>query len=133
MRGLFLDHLQAHYDRKMDGYVSQEEYVKTLLNVRIGIDIFGHGFDTVRYWELPAHGCMLLAERRPIHIPNNFQDGVSAVFFGNTRELEEKLGYYLAHPQETDAIAHAGREHFLRYHTATARARQALTWITRNL
>ena len=133
MRGLFLDHLQARYNRKMDGYVSQEEYVQTLLNVRIGIDIFGHGFDTVRYWELPAHGCMLLAERRPIHIPNNFRDAESAVFFGDTQELEAKLAYYLAHPEEASAIALAGREHLMRYHTATIRARQALACIEQTM
>jgi spore maturation protein CgeB len=74
---------------------------------------------------------MLLSERPPIRIPHNFREGESAVFFDDTQELEEKLAYYLIHREESLAIARAGHEHFKRYHTGSARARQALAWIQR--
>lgn len=129
LRRLYLEHIERILGVSLAREYEPEEYRTALLRSRIGINIFGWGYDTVRYWELPAHGCMLLSERLPIRIPHNFEDGVSAVFFDDTQELEEKLKYYLAHPGETAAIARAGRDHLLRHHTASARARQVLGWI----
>ena len=72
---------------------------------------------------------MLLAERPPIRIPHNFIDGETAVFFDDLPELEEKLTYYLAKPQEAARIAAAGHRHFLKYHTTAARAGQLLGYL----
>ena len=105
---------------------SQEAYAALLRQQSVGLCFFGNGFDTVRYWELPAHGVMLLAERSPLVIPNNFEDGRQAVYFVNAAELLEKSRYYLAHPEEAAAIARAGHAHALGFHTGTARARQCL-------
>jgi len=125
-RSLYLDHLAARLGRDLEQRYSQEEYRDSLQRARIGLSLFGYGYDTVRYWELPAHGVMLLAERPPLRIPHDFVDGESAVFFDDLSELEERLDYYLAHPDEATRIAKAGREHFLRYHTTSSRARQLL-------
>ncbi len=125
-RSLYLDHLNGVLGRTLDQKLSQEEYRRAIANARIGLSFFGFGFDTVRYWELAAHGCMILAERPCIRIPFNFVEGESAVFFDDVPELEEKLAYYLAHDEEAERIGRAGREHFLRYHTTSARARQFL-------
>ena len=76
---------------------------------------------------------MLLSERPPIYIPNNFRDGESAVFFDDLPDLEEKLAYYLSRPDEAAAIAQAGHEHVKRYHTTSVRARQLLGQIERTL
>ncbi|MBI2425987.1 MAG: glycosyltransferase family 1 protein [Candidatus Hydrogenedentes bacterium] len=106
--------------------MSQAEYQAAMRSALIGLSLFGNGFDTVRYWELPAHGVMLLAERPPIPIPNNFVDGQHAALFDDLPELVEKLDYYLAHPREARTIAEAGRKHLLKYHTDYARAEQFL-------
>ncbi|MDZ4860169.1 MAG: glycosyltransferase, partial [Candidatus Hydrogenedentes bacterium] len=103
-----------------------EMYKQSLADSRIGLSFFGFGFDTVRYWELAAHGCMLLAERPLVRIPFNFIAGESANFFDDLPELEQKLAHYLAHPDEAQMIATAGHSHFLKYHTTSARARQFL-------
>ncbi len=129
LRRLYLEHLEATRNVPLDTVFDQADYVRALLDTRIGLNLFGCGFDTVRYWELPAHGCMLLSERLPIRIPHNFIDGKSAVFFDDTQDLERKLDYYLAHPEEADAIARAGHEHFTRYHTGSMRAKQMLAWM----
>ena len=115
--------------RSFEGFYEAEEYACALDEARIGSDFFGLGFDTVRYYELPAHGCMLLAERKPIHIPHDYEDGVSAVFFEDLPALEEKLRYYLDHPEEAESIARAGYAHMRAYHTSSARARQFLGWL----
>ncbi|MCC6793483.1 MAG: glycosyltransferase family 1 protein [Candidatus Hydrogenedentes bacterium] len=125
-RTLYLDRLNEVLGRTLDQKLSQEEYRRAIATARMGLSFFGFGFDTVRYWELAAHGCMILAERPCIRIPFNFVEGESAVFFDDLPELEEKLAYYLAQDDEAERIGRAGREHFLKYHTTSARARQFL-------
>ena len=125
-RTLYLGYLERLLGRRFDTQYTQDEYGRVLDSARIGLSVFGFGFDTVRYWELAAHGCLLLAERPPIRIPFDFEEGVNAVFFDDLAEMESKLTYYLNHADETARLAAAGREHFLQYHTASARAEQFL-------
>ncbi|MCP4640540.1 MAG: glycosyltransferase [bacterium] len=133
VRRPYLEHIESDFELSLNVTYAQDEYARALRTHRIGLNIFGMGFDTVRYWEIPAHGCMLLSERLPIHIPHDFEDGVSAVFFDDLPELMDKLHRYLDRPDECAAIARAGREHLMRYHTGSMRARQMLGWIQRRL
>lgn len=130
LRRLYLERIESLFDLDLNKNYSQDEYAAALREARIGLNIFGFGFDTVRYWEIPANGAMLLAERLPIHIPHNFVEGESAVFFDDLPELEEKLAYWMDRPEEAAAIAVRGNAHLRRYHTASARARQMLGWIS---
>ena len=129
LRPLYLNRIEQLLDRKFDETYHQEEYIELLQQSRIGLSFFGCGFDTVRYWEIPAHGGMLLAERPPIRIPHNFVDGKTAVFFEDLPELEDKLTYYLSKPEKAARIASAGHQHFQKYHTTAARARQLLGYL----
>ncbi|MCC6696294.1 MAG: glycosyltransferase family 1 protein [Candidatus Hydrogenedentes bacterium] len=129
LRRVYLERVESIIGESFDRKYTQEEYTQALHDSRIGLNIYGFGYDTVRYWELPAHGCMLLAERLPIRIPHNFQDGESAVFFDDLPDLEEKLTYYLSHEDEVAAIALRGHEVLVRHHTASARARQLLGYM----
>ncbi|MCC6797233.1 MAG: glycosyltransferase family 1 protein [Candidatus Hydrogenedentes bacterium] len=133
LRRLYLEQIEAKFGFDLRKSYKQEEYAAALSNSRIGLNIFGFGYDTVRYWEIPAHGAMLLAERMPIDIPHNFVDGETAVFFDDLGDLEEKLAYYAGHLEESAAIAARGQKHFLKYHTASARARQMLGWMQSRL
>jgi hypothetical protein len=126
LRPLYIPALEKQLGEPLDRRFDQNEYRRVLGASRIGLSFFGCGFDTVRYWELPAHGVMLLAERPPIRIPFNYQEGHSAVFFDDLPQMLNKLDLYLDQPQKTQQIARNGRIHYLRYHTSTARARQFL-------
>jgi hypothetical protein len=133
LRPLYIPRLEACLGRSLDQRFDQTQYRRMLRNSRIGLSYFGCGFDTVRYWELPANRVMLMAERPPICIPYDFEDGRSAVFFDDLPGMEQKLDYYLHHPEEVERIAAAGHAHFLRYHTSTARARQFLVTVAKVL
>jgi hypothetical protein len=126
LRRLYLEVLEAALGAFLDARLAQESYVRALGNSLIGLSCFGFGYDTVRYYEVPAHGAMLLAERPPIRIPHDFVDGETAVFFEDIAELEEKLLWYAQHPEDAVRIALAGHAHAKRYHSASARARQLL-------
>lgn len=129
MRRLYLESLESALGLRLNQTYTQEMYGQVLNESLIGLSIFGFGFDTVRYWELPAHGCLLLSERLPIHVPENFKDGESAVFFDDLPDLLDKLEYYLHHAEAARDIALRGYEHFKAHHTASARARQLLAWM----
>ena len=129
IRRLYLESLEKHLGTTLDTMYTPEEYVQRIQGAAIGLNCFGMGFDTVRYWELPAHGTMLLSERLPIEIPYDFVDGESAVFFDDLSTLIEKLSYYETHPKETAEIAHAGHARYWQHHTNQARARQLLGWM----
>ncbi len=113
--------------------LSPAEYAEKLQAYLMGISLAGNGFDTVRYWELPAHGTLLLSERIPLAIPFDYVDGKHAVFFDTVQEAYEKGAYYLAHPDEALEIAQAGHAHLLAHHTGSARARQCLARIQQRL
>jgi hypothetical protein len=110
-------------------------YAKRVQDHLMGISLPGNGFDTVRYWELPAHGTLLLAERPPLAIPHAFEDGKHAILFETVSELRDKARYYLAHREEAIAIAiaKAGHGHLREYHTGSARARQCIGQIQKRL
>jgi len=126
MRRLYLQRMEAILGETFDATYVQDEYVAQMRASRMGVNIFGAGFDCVRYWELPANGCLLFSERPPIRIPHNFRDGETAVFFDDLKEFEDKLRHYIDHPDLTTEIARAGHEHFRHYHTGSARATQVL-------
>lgn len=129
LRRLYLERMERILGESFDAIYPQSEYVHRMRASQVGVSIFGAGFDCVRYWELPANGCLLFAERPPIRIPHNFRDGETAVFFTDLSDFEEKLVYYLDHSDTAAEIARAGHEHLKRYHTASARARQVLGYI----
>lgn len=126
MRRLYLEALEQSLGSRLDAKLPQAAYAEALGASLIGLSCCGFGFDTVRYWETPAHGALLLAEKPPIRIHRDFEDGVTALFFRTPGELFHKLERCLANPDEAAHIAAAGRRHALEHHTGEARARQLL-------
>ncbi len=129
LRRLYLEQIESLLGQSFDQKLTQQAYAEQIAKAQIGLNFFGFGYDTVRYWELPAHGCMLLSEQLPIRIPNNFVHGESAVFFDDLEELERLLVYYSERPEEAAQIARSGRDHLERHHTGAARAKQFLARI----
>ena len=97
------------------------EYLKTMASAKINIVLRGHGRDTVRFWEVMSFATLMLIKDPGIIIPHPFINKVHCVYFNNEQDLKEKIGYYLSHESERIAIAEAGKEHCLKYHTNRAR------------
>jgi len=125
----FVRRLEKERGGKFFNKYSNDEFRRALLEHKIGLSLLGYGDDTVRYYEAPAHGALLLAEKPTIKIENDFTDGETAVFFKTADEMVEKIKYCAEHEDFTDRIRLAGHEWFKKYHTTRKRARQMVQQI----
>jgi hypothetical protein len=110
----------------MDADLPREQFCWILNRSKIAVSTRGAAHDTFRYWEIPYHGALLLSQRLPILIPDNFVDGESAVFWDTPEEMVAKIRELLADPDRLARIAAAGRRLSWEKHTASARARYLL-------
>lgn len=113
------------------GNLSPKEYIKTIQRSKIVLSIPGSSFDIFRYWEVPYYSVCLMSQKVPLPISNNFEDGISAIFFNGLRDFEDKLMSGLRGDQYEE-IAQNGHEWYNKYHTDVKRAEQLLTDIKEN-
>lgn len=105
-------------------------YHEEMAKAKIVISLRGGGWDTLRYWEAPALGTLLISTKLGIVIPNDFEDKKHIVHCkDDLSDLIELCDYYLKHDLEREQIAAAGREHLLKFHTNEARAKTILNVI----
>ena len=111
-----------------------EKYFKALSQAKIILSFRGEGFDTLRYWEAPASGSLLLSEPPTIRIPDNFAPGKQAVFCkGDRSNLLPLIDHFLANEKERVEIAREGQKHLLQYHTHLKRAEYLLEVVVSRL
>lgn len=124
--GTTLNQTFVKYARKGDFYLEELQRCKVVLNFR------GGGWDTLRYWEVPALGTFMISGKPGFLIPNNFVDDESIVYCqDDLSDLVEKIDYYLKNESERERIAKNSREHLLNYHTDKARAEYILERVKR--
>lgn len=113
------------FDRRGDFYFEELKRCKIVLNIR------GTGWDTLRFWELPALGTFMLSQKPGIVIPHDFTDGVNIAYFEEDfSDFYEKIDYYLENEIEREKIAYAGYQHLCKYHTDIARAKSIISTIS---
>lgn len=105
-------------------------YIEELAKSKISISVGGHslGRHPIRHLEVTAFCTMMLCQEPLIEYPYPFVGGEHCVFFDpyNKEDFLGKLEYYLSHDDECRAVAGAGRQHLLRYHTTRVRTVQML-------
>lgn len=101
------------------GPVWGKAYAAALAHAKVGLGLLSKRYPdqfTTRSFEIPAAGAMLLAERTDEH-QELFAEGKEAEFFGDTRELIDKLKFYLTHDETRAVIARNGRNRVLTQYT----------------
>lgn len=107
--------------------LSPQAYYDLLMRSKMALSIRGGGFDTLRYWEIVATKTLLLSEQPDIEIPNNFVHGKHALFFKpDLSDLIDLVRTYAKDEGARTAMAQAGYDHLMRYHTCERRAEYVL-------
>ncbi len=116
--GTILNQTFKNYDRKGDKYLQELSRAKITLNFR------GVGWDTLRYWEVPAIGGFMISGKPKIVIPKNFVDGKHVVFCeDDLSDLIELCEYYVKHDDERETIAKQALSYAKEYHSDIARTK----------
>jgi spore maturation protein CgeB len=116
--------------------VKPEEYVKifnaTDININLhssserdGVDPSGD-FVNPRTFELAACGAFQLCDERSL-LPELFEVGDEIITFSTLEEMREQIEYYLAHPEERNAVCERARARILRDHSYERRLEQMLS------
>jgi spore maturation protein CgeB len=92
-------------------FVMGDEYARAICSFDVNIGIvskWNRNHTASRTFQIPALGAFLLHERNEL-VTRYFTEGVDAEFFDSDDELLEKARHYLAHPEERQRVAAAGR------------------------
>ena len=109
-------------------------YHEELSRSKIGISLRGGGWDTLRYWEVPALGAMMITTPLDIVIPNDFEDKKHVIRCQpDLSDLVELCNYYVKNDSERSKIIAAGYKHLLEHHTSQARAKYVLSFFNKGL
>ncbi len=98
------------------GWVLGDDYAKAIVATKINLCFLrkvNRDLQTTRSVEIPACGGLMLAERTEEHLAL-FEEGKEAEFFGDEKELKEKINYYLQYDVKREQIAAKGRERCLK-------------------
>ena len=108
------------------------EYAKAISLSKINLGLLFEGNDgaspdvlTARTFEIPGAGGFMMHERT-VEAEDVFLDGKECVFFDDTRDLIDKIRYYLAHEAERATIAEAGRRRSIQSGYSTDERAQAI-------
>lgn len=134
IRGRALDLLTGQFDcdengtgrnKKFDTYEYKgRRYHEELAKCKIVLSLRGGGWDTLRYWEVPALGPLMISTELGIVIPNDFEDGVHiARCKDDLSDLIDLCQHYLDNESERIKMAKSAYEHLKKHHTPKARAK----------
>ena len=136
-----LDLLQDKFDCQENGTVRNQVmkkykrkgmfYLQELASCKIGLNLRGAGWDTLRYWEIPALGGFMISQRPGILIENDFVDGEDVVYCkDDLSDLVELCEYYLEHDEERKRIGSNALKKTARFHTDIVRAQYLVNTIS---
>ena len=142
IRGKAIDILQDKFDCRDNGTFLHKEfrqfkrrgarYLTELAACTVVLNLPGLGWDTLRYWEVPALGRLMVSMRPRIAIPGNFIDGKEIAFCrDDLLDLVELCQRYLDHPGEREAMAMAAQAKARAQHSDLARARYLMEIIAK--
>lgn len=132
-----LELLENRYDCRANGTTRGQKfrsykrkgtgYLRELAASRIACNFRGVGWDTLRYWEIPGVGGLMVSQRPRIAIPDNFAHGTHVMFCrDDLTDFVSILDEFLRDEHARQQLADAGHAHLLQNHTYRHRAKRFL-------
>jgi len=106
-------------------------YYRMLGRSKMSISIDGGG-NIARFFEILANRCLLISPKWKADILYPFIDGETYLEFSNIKEMDEKIRFYLGHPDTLNAVAIQGYNFASVYHTCESRATYMIDIIEKN-
>lgn len=124
--------IYMHLDRKQ---IPRRDYLEILSQSRCALSVRGMGYDCYRYWEIPAKGAVLVADRLPIDICDDYVEREHCFRYTADKEMAD-LGRVLEDVKNTsqdrlEEMAIKALLHTARYHTYTKRAQYFVSTVFR--
>lgn len=102
-------------------------YLQELARCKISLNFRGAGWDTLRYWEVPALSGFMISQNPGIVIDNNFVDGKEIVFCeDDLSDLIDLCQYYMKHEDKRESIANNSYMKMREFHMDVHRAEKIL-------
>lgn len=132
-----LEKLENLFDCRENGTVRNQKfkkykrkgslYLQELKKCQVALNFRGAGWDTLRYWEIPAIGGFMVSEDPGIVIPNNFEHQKQVLFCqSDLSDLIEYCQWGLDHPEQAQQMGENARQHALKFHSTEVRAAEFL-------
>lgn len=118
------DSTYPHLKLIRDERVMIEDYLKLLSRAKAAVSITGNGWDTIRYWEIPAVGSYLISSTCPHNIPHPLPHVIYV-----SSKLEMQAGIAKVNLMSLDQLEQDLTENqrcIEEWHTAEARAKYVL-------
>ena len=135
------DHVLDKYIQLGGRRVSSEECVKIFNATKINLNLHSSinvdslvsngDFINPRTFELAACGAFQLVDHRKL-MSEAFSDGELA-YFDNLEDLDDKISYFLDHPEERKSYAEKGRKRVLAEHTYVIRMQTLIDFATERI
>jgi hypothetical protein len=138
IRTAALDMIQDRFDCKDNGSVKNQVmkkykrkgsfYLQELARCKVSLNFRGAGWDTLRYWEVPALAGFMISQKPGILIENNFVDNKEIIFCNeDLSDLLELCQYYLKNEEKREEIGKRALAKMKDHHTDINRAKEILT------
>ncbi len=108
--------IRARHHGEVWGLNMYRALARSRITVNRHINVAENNANNMRLYEATGVGALLLTDRKD-NLGELFEVGKEVVVYSSAKEAAELIRYYLAHPDEAQAIARAGQVRTLREHT----------------
>lgn len=130
-----LDHdspIRARHHGEVWGLDMYRALTRSRITLNRHINVAENNANNMRLYEATGVGALLVTDRKD-NLGELFEVGKEVVAYSSAEEAAELIRYYLAHPDEADAIALAGQARTLREHTYRHRMEELVPLLERHL
>lgn len=124
--------IRARHHGEVWGLDMYRALARSRITLNRHINVAENNANNMRLYEATGVGALLLTDRKD-NLGDLFEIGKEVVAYSSAEEAAELIRYYLAHPEEAQAIARAGQARTLREHTYRHRMEELVPILQRHL
>ena len=124
--------IRARHHGEVWGLDMYRALARSRITLNRHINVAENYANNMRLYEATGVGALLLTDRKD-NLGDLFEIGKEVVAYSSAEAAAELIRYYLAHPDEAQAIARAGQARTLREHTYAQRMQELVPILNRHI